>query len=407
MGHLAFEVDLDKLVEIPALSVYFGGEFLDNVPPEQKWVVPGLIPQGIPAVMASQPGLGKSFLFLQLCIAVATGKPFLNFPASEPRAAVFFGLEDPKNQFHARVLNIIDLYKFADDWSDADAKNFRTNFSAPFINWKSSGATSFLPDLMPNIETLIGVYEAHQVTPGIMVIDTLARVSDGDENTVQGLRPVLNACARIAESGFSPIMLHHVGKGQDGAKNAKDKPTLADRMSTDWIRGSGSIVGNFRCAMQFARISEDEAAGAGMDVDMASRGQILVFGVTKTNNGSRPDWCVIVQDDRGRWSASPDSVELLARFRGSKAVAAFSKQMSILKDIYDARFLPDIDRRAMEQKYWPELVPIKAANNLRQAISKLKALRYLGNASRPELTALGLEKLQVTLGNGGNSNDEE
>lgn len=406
MRTMAYEVNPDTLPEIPALSVYFGGEFLDRVPPEVKWIVPGLIPQGVPAVMASQPGLGKSFLFLQLCIAMAVGKPFLNYPASAPRAAVFFGLEDSKDMFHMRVRSIVDLYQFAGDWSEADAKNFRQNFSAPFINWKSSGATSFLPDLMPNLELLIQDYADHQIQPGVMIIDTLARVSDGDENTVQGLRPVLNACARIAESGFSPVVLHHVGKGQDGARNAKEKPTLADRMSTDWIRGSGSIVGNFRCALQFSKLTEAEAEQAGMEAEDARLGRVLVFGVTKSNHGARADWSVIVQDDRGRWSASPESTEVLAKIRGTKAVAALSKQMAILRDIYEARFAPELDRRAMERKHWPEATPAVACNRLKQAISKLRASGYLEKTGN-RVSASGLAKVKVTgQVTGGGENDD-
>ena len=392
---MSFEVDPSTLVNLPILSVYGGGEFLDHPAPDIKWLVPGLLPKGIPAVMASQPGLGKSFLFLGLCIALATGKPFLGFEPQLPCAATYFGLEDSKDMFHRRVRSIIDHYRFCSDWSPEDDANFRRNFCAPFINWKSEGATTFLPDLMPNLELILATYAERNVPPGVMIIDTLARVSDGDENTVQGLRPVLNAVSRLAEHGHTPIMLHHVGKGQDGARNAKDKPTLTDRMSTDWIRGTGSIVGNFRCCLQFAKISEDEALGAGLDPEAARTGQILVFGVTKTNGPNRGDWKVILQDEGGRWSASPESVEVLARLRGSKAVAALSKQMAVLKDIFDARYAPELDRRALERKHWPEAVPMKAANSLKQVMNKLRLAGYLEKGTN-RLTPAGLAKVQVT-----------
>lgn len=395
MGDLSFPVDPTTLGSLPILSVYGGGEFLDASPPDVRWVVPGLLPQGIPAVLASQGGLGKSFLMLQLCIALAAGKRFLDFEAQPPCAACYFGLEDGKDVFHRRVRNIIDHYRFCDDWTAQDEANFRRCFTAPFINWKSEGATTFLPQLMPNLELILATYANMGVAPGVMIIDTLARVSEGDENTVQGLRPVLNACSRLAEHGHTPIVLHHVGKGQDGARNAKDKPTLADRMSTDWIRGTGSIVGNFRCCLQFAKISELEAEGAGLDPDAARAGQILVFGTTKFNNGPKGDWKVILQDDGGRWSVSADSVEILAKLRGSKAVAALSKQMAILCDVYEARHAPELDTRTLAEKHWPEAIPIKASNSLRQALHKLRhagLIQKKGHALTPQ----GLEKVQVT-----------
>lgn len=394
----SYEVDPDRLPEMPALSVYFGGEFLDRIPPEVQWVIPGLIPQGVPSVMASQPGLGKSFLFLQAAIAIATGKPFLGYPAGVPRGAVFFGLEDGKDMFHRRVRSIIELYKWVGDWTDADEANFRKNFSAPFINWKSGVASSFLPDLMPNLELLILDYASRAIAPGIMVIDTLARVSDGDENTVQGLRPVLNACARIAETGWSPITLHHVGKGQDGARNAKDKPTLADRMSTEWIRGTGAIVGNFRCALQFARITEAEAEGAGLDPEDARLGRLLVFGCTKFNNGPKSDWVVIQQDDHGRWSLHPESIEILARVRGSKAVAALKVQDALLVALWDAQKAGrEPDRADLAQRF--TVTAKDPQRTLRQMICRLRSKGWV-QPNGDALTASGVSYVSGIV-NGG------
>jgi hypothetical protein len=307
--------------------------------------------------------------------------------------------------FHRRVRSIIDHYRFCQDWTPENESNFRRNFTAPFINWKSEGATSFLPDLMPNLELLLTTYAERGVSPGVIIIDTLARVSDGDENTVQGLRPVLNACSRLAEYGHTPIVLHHVGKGQDGARNAKDKPTLADRMSTDWIRGTGSIVGNFRCTMQFAKISEDEASGAGLDPDMARNGQILVFGTTKFNNGPKGDWKVIVQDDGGRWSVSPDSIEVLAKLRGGKAIARLTKQVAILIDLHAAtRWGGQPNVTELAEKHFSEAKAPKTA--FKQAVYNLRNAGLIQKGSYT-LTSQGLQRLRpvTSVTDDGESND--
>lgn len=369
--------------------------FLDNNVPDVKWMVPGLIPLGVSSILASQPGLGKSFLMLQLCIALAAGKPFLDFDPQAPCAASYFGLEDGKDTFHRRVRSIIDHYKFCQDWTSENDAEFRRNFTAPFVNWESKGATSFLPDLMPNLELLLSNYATLGVPPGVLIIDTLARVSDGDENTVQGMRPVLNACSRLAEHGYTPIILHHVGKGQDGARTGKDKPTLADRMSPEWVRGSGSIIGEFRCMMQFAKIRADEAETAGLDPEMARNGQVLVFGTTKFNNGPKGDWKVIVQDEGGRWSVSPDSVELLAKLQGRKAVAALSKQMLILADLHEAtRWGSQANLVELSIKHFPDKEFTKARNAFDQVIYRLRKAGYL-QTSGHRLTVSGIQKIQV------------
>lgn len=328
---------LESLPVQPKLIVYGAAEFLDKEPPDARWLVPGLIPLGVPTVLASKGGLGKSMLMLQLSICLATGKPFLGFDGGEPKGAIYFGLEDGKDAFHRRVRNIVRAYQVCGEWSPSDESNFRKNWASPFINWNCPSATTYLPDLLPNLENIIRINELHSVPPGLMVIDTLARVSEGDENTVAALRPVLNACGRIAQHGYTPVMLHHVGKGQDGARNAKQKPTLAERMSTEWVRGSSAIVDNFRCILQLAAIREDEADGAGLDTDKARGNGYLVFGVTKGNGPKTGDWKFLEQTDTGAWVAPRDGVESLAKLRGRKALTDLKAKDGLLLELWMAQ----------------------------------------------------------------------
>ena len=330
-----------------------------------------------------------------MCIAMATGKPFLDYAAQTPCGASYFSLEDGKDTVHRRIRSIVQLYREMGEWTPEDDRAFRLHFTVMFVNWSSEGATSFLPDLMPNLHLLMDIYEQRKIRAGMITIDTLARVSDGDENTVQGLRPVLNACYKISDRGWTPLVLHHVGKGQDGAK-VKDKPTLADRMSTEWIRGSSSIPDNFRCALQFSKVREDEAEPAGIDPEMARNGQTLVFGCTKFNGGPRGDWRVLNQDDHGRWSASQDSVQILAKLRGSKAVAALTKQDQILSDLLDAtRFGAEPNLHALAEIHFQGVKDPKAS--LRQSIFKLRNAGFI-QKNNYALTVNGLARVKVTHG---------
>lgn len=354
MGSLAIEVDLDRMKIQPRVVIYGAGEFLDVLPGETRWVIPGLIPQGVPAVLASKGGLGKSYLALQLCIALATGKPFLTFEAQSPMGAVYFNLEDPENTVQRRFRAIVEDYRQAGEWSDQDEANVRKNFAAMFPNWNSKDCSTYLPDVMPNLEWFTRLAEERKIKPGLMVLDTLARFSQGDENTVQALRPVLTACNKIAHLGWTPLMLHHVGKGQDGARTAKakDKPSLGDRMSTEWVRGSSAIVDNFRCILQLAAIREDEAERAQMDPDKARQGGYLVLGATKLNGGQKAEWSLLEQNEHGGWYAPQDAMETLAALRGAKAVASLHAMEAILVDLYQAtRHGMEPDRKMLAKKH--------------------------------------------------------
>ena len=186
-------------------------------------------------------------------------------------------------------------------------------------------------------------------------------------------------------------------KGQDGARgDAKKKPLLTDRMSTEWVRGSSAIVDNFRCVLQLTLINPDEAAGAGQDEDKARMGGYAVFGVTKLNSGQKTDWLFIEQDEHGRWFAPQDGVETLARIRGAQAVAALNKQTSILVDLYEAtRYGGQIDRTELAKLHYPDKELQKAKNALDQVISKLRRAGLLQQKGHIP-TVHGLEMIRIS-----------
>ena len=380
------------------LTICGAGEFLDHEPPAPRWLIPGLIPAGAPVVMASKGGVGKSFLSLQACIALATGKPFLRCEAQPPMGAVYFGLEDDKDTFHRRVRSVIGHYKDCGDWTPEDDQALRCNFAAPFINWRAKGATAYLPALAAELAKVLQAMSDAGIRPGVVIVDTLARVSEGDENTVQALRPVLNSLNLILEFGWSPLVLHHVAKGQDGARSTdKKKPLLADRMSTEWVRGSSAIVDNFRCVLQLTLINADEAAGAGLDEDKARMGGYAVFGATKLNGGQKSDWMFVEQDDHGRWFTPKDGIETLARIRGAKAFTALSKQLSLLVDIYKAsRHGVEPDREALAKCH----APVESKDPGAWFRSNVRRLRNAGFLQKNsyQITAQGFEQVSRVTG---------
>ena len=72
-----------------------------------RWTVPGLIPEGL-ILLAGKPKVGKSWLALHLCHAVAfeTGGYALGQIEVEPGKAVYYGLEDSERRLQERLKGI-------------------------------------------------------------------------------------------------------------------------------------------------------------------------------------------------------------------------------------------------------------------------------------------------------------
>jgi RecA-family ATPase len=76
------------------------GELLATEFPDPKWAVPGIVPVGI-TFLAGRPKVGKSWLALQIAIAVATGGRALN-EKIEPGRVLYLALEDSARRLKNR-----------------------------------------------------------------------------------------------------------------------------------------------------------------------------------------------------------------------------------------------------------------------------------------------------------------
>ena len=75
--------------------------------PEPKWVVPGLLPVGL-SELAGKPKIGKSWLTLDLSIAVASGGKVLGTYEAKRGAVLHLALEDTQRRFQDRLRRVLD-----------------------------------------------------------------------------------------------------------------------------------------------------------------------------------------------------------------------------------------------------------------------------------------------------------
>jgi len=363
------------------------GLFLEAPPPPVDWLVPGLIPAGVPGVFASQPNAGKSFLALQLCVSVATGTGYLGFGiGSKPRGAMFLSLEDPEEAVHRRFRAVADALRAAGTWSDEIESHLRNAvLLTPAWGQGEEPATTYLPHLMPALEEGIAKFAEREIPPGILIIDTLNQASGGDENSAKDSRPVITACFELAgRHGWTPLLLHHVAKNQTGARS-NEKRSLDDRMSPDWLRGSSAIHGAARYILQLAALLPAEAEKLGLDGEKARRGGYQIFGNTKQSMGPRGAWTLLEQIDSGEpgagtWTQHPHAVDLLAQMKGGRAVEELSRLDLLLVELYrTARAKAEPDRKALaEQMYAGAKDP---AHSLRSGLARLRTMGFVQRQS--------------------------
>ncbi len=99
--------------------------------PPVRYVVPGYIAEGL-TVLAGRPKLGKSWLALDLAVAVATGGAALGSIRVEQGDVLYLALEDNERRLQKRLMQLLPPFR------DAGAACCRDGVSPPGPGWHRS-----------------------------------------------------------------------------------------------------------------------------------------------------------------------------------------------------------------------------------------------------------------------------
>lgn len=183
------------LTSAGALRLYSTDELMHMAPP--LWQVEGLIPENALAVIFGPSGAGKTFEAINLGLSVASGLPwhgrattkgYVLYVSGEGRA----GLGQRVNAW------MLDATL---DSRDVD------------IAWLPEAIDVYAGS--EHIDILFNRFEEMDVTPDLVVIDTLARCFIGDENKTEDMGDFVRGCDRLRTSfGCTVLVVHHTNTEQ-------------------------------------------------------------------------------------------------------------------------------------------------------------------------------------------------
>lgn len=156
--------------------------------PEPRFLVPDLLPDGLSA-LGARPKIGKSWLALQLAVAVGAGKSFFDQPTRQGRV-LYLALEDSPR----RMKNRLEKQKASEH------ANVRFEFGWP-------------PLLEAGMDELQRAIDYHRYN--LVIIDTLARaLGYVDPNKAAEMNLHLGVLQRMAiERNMTILLIDHHRKG--------------------------------------------------------------------------------------------------------------------------------------------------------------------------------------------------
>lgn len=378
---------------LPKLKAWIRGDvarMLREPPPPTRWLVEGLIPAAVPGILAARSGVGKSSTALLAAAGLAAGLPVLGRQVGHDasRGVVFAGLEDDAPLFNGRLSRAVELLSEDHQWTDQHRLNLERNLVPLFPEWASGAAYH----LEAQWRDLAKMAMAMPDGCGLVVLDTLASMTDGDENKASDMRSFNAAAAALAQTtGAAVLSIHHVGKGNDTPSDKK----LWQRLHPEALRGSSAVEAAARFVLQMAALSPAEAVTAGLDAKAVLRGDYVALHLSKISSAEKGDTVLLERRRAGERGGGflcphPQSERILAVIQGAGAVLKLTRRDSVLLAIAEAGGLKNLDQAQAAARIWPDSTSPSV-----QWRKMLTELRKAGWLTDPNLTDAGWAQAAV------------
>jgi RecA-family ATPase len=209
----------------------------DGLPvPPRRWLVPDWVPMGTVTLLSGDGGVGKSLLALQLAVATATGRAWLGRPLDEHGPALFLSAEDDEAELHRRLWDIARAEGLT--WADlADLRPVSLAGQDALLAVLESGGTLKPTALYEAIDAAMGEH-----APRLVVLDTLADLFPGDENSRTQARQFVG-------------MLRGLAIRHEAAVALLSHPSLSGLNSGSGTSGSTAWNNSVRSRLYFERVT--------------------------------------------------------------------------------------------------------------------------------------------------------
>lgn len=202
------------------LRVVRAADIRERCPEQPRWLVEPLWGAGAVGVIGGAPKSCKTWLALEMAVAVASGRPCLGrFTVPQPGPVLFFAAEDTPEQLKRRIHNL----------ARARGADFAT------LDVRIIIETSLRLDREQDLQRLRLTLARHR--PKLLVLDPYVRLQRVDENDARQVSTILSALRELSRAFEASVALVHHAR-----KNAAELPGQALRGSGDfWAWGDSNL----------------------------------------------------------------------------------------------------------------------------------------------------------------------
>lgn len=178
----------------------------NDLPPLSPSLIDGVLRKGHKMMLAGPSKAGKSFALIEMAIAIAEGRKWLNWYCSQGRV-LYVNLELDRPSC---------LHRFKDVY---DALGWPANNIANIDIWELRGKSIPMDKLAPKL-----IRRASKKNYTAIIIDPIYKIITGDENSADQMAHFCNQFDKVCtELNCAVIYCHHHSKGAQGSKRSMDR----------------------------------------------------------------------------------------------------------------------------------------------------------------------------------------
>lgn len=196
------EAETDELPETESLA-----DDWESLPPLADALITGVLRKGHKMLLAGPSKAGKSFALIELCIAIAEGRPWLGRFSCAQGKVLYINLELDRASC---------LHRFKDVYTalDLPPQNLRN-----IDIWNLRGASVPMDKLAPKL-----IRRAQKKGYTAVILDPIYKVITGDENSADQMAKFCNQFDLVCRAlDCAVIYCHHHSKGAQGGKRSMDR----------------------------------------------------------------------------------------------------------------------------------------------------------------------------------------
>lgn len=227
---------------------------------EHRWLVTGLWAEQAVGIVGGEPKCCKSFLALDLAVAVASGMPCLRrFSVSRAGRVLLFAAEDALHIVRRRLEGIVAASGVA--LADLDIQVI----TAPVLRLDLDADRRNLAETVARLQ------------PRLLILDPFGRLHRIDENASGEVAPLLAYLRELQRRhGMAVLVVHHARKGGGGVRAGQ-----ALRGSSEFHAWGDSNLYLRRTGDELSLAIEHRAAPSPkpLTIELAQRGEALALEV--------------------------------------------------------------------------------------------------------------------------------